>query len=418
MMGKKDLQKPVALSEEKKSQIDENELRRTKRDERKEQAAAGSEKIKTDDELDDDRIDKTAEIQAAEKRSPDEIRIGGVEGGATHSTLIIMNGYGEKLIEMKGPGTNHWQLGMKETAARINGMITTAKKELNIPTSSPLDSVGLTLSGCEQDESNRHLKETLFNEFPTASRRYFIGSDTLGSIKTGIENGGVVLIAGTGSNALLINPDGQKHGCGGWGHMIGDEGSAYWISHRAAKYVFDDMDNLVKSPRPISYVWPAMRNFFHVADRTDLLPHLYANFDKSKFAMLAKELAKGCEHEDPLCLLLFEDTGKILARYVQVVATKAHNDLLLSPGGLRIVCVGSVWHSWTYMKKGFVDQIHGTPGVDELTLLRLKTSAAVGACYLAADSLQCGSLKKTYDDNINIFYHYKRANMPKSAKDD
>lgn len=92
--------------------------------------------------------------------------------------------------------------------------------------------------------------------------------------------------------------------------------------------------------------------------------------------------------------------------------------MTLSAGGLKVVCVGSVWHSWEYMKKGFGDQIHGNTGVDELTLLRLKTSAAVGACYLAADSLQCGTVKKTYADNIDVFYHYKRSNVPTAPKND
>lgn len=65
--------------------------------------------------------------------------------------------------------------------------------------------------------------ETLLQKYPHSAKDYVVSSDTLGSFRTGLESGGIVLIAGTGSNALLINPDGKIHGCGGWGHIMGDE---------------------------------------------------------------------------------------------------------------------------------------------------------------------------------------------------
>lgn len=100
---------------------------------------------------------------------------------------------------------------------------------------------------------------------------------------------------------------------------------AYWIAHRACKYVFDDIDGFVEAPESISYVWPAMRSYFNVTDRSGILSYLYANFDKSTIAGFAKEIAAGCERGDPLCLKIFEEAGQLLAKHIIALSKKAHN---------------------------------------------------------------------------------------------
>ena len=55
---------------------------------------------------------------------------GGVEGGATHSTLVLFNEKSEALTTVEGPGTNLFLNGMDETCHRIAEMICQALKNL------------------------------------------------------------------------------------------------------------------------------------------------------------------------------------------------------------------------------------------------------------------------------------------------
>ena len=89
---------------------------------------------------------------------------------------------------------------------------------------------------CIRDrETIEELKGRIQELCPTLSKDYVVESDTVGTLATASGGGGMVLIAGTGSNALLTNPDGTTGRCGGWGHMLGDEGAAYFVAMRAGK---------------------------------------------------------------------------------------------------------------------------------------------------------------------------------------
>ena len=47
---------------------------------------------------------------------------------------------------------------------------------------------------------------------------------------------GVAVIAGTGSAAWGRNAEGDEARAGGWGYLLGDEGSGYWLGREAVRY--------------------------------------------------------------------------------------------------------------------------------------------------------------------------------------
>lgn len=335
---------------------------------------------------------------------------GGIEGGATHSKMVIMDETGAILAWSEAQSTNHWLIGIDLCLVRINSMAEEAKRKAGIDVNKPLRALGLSLSGGEQKEGQRKVIEGMRQTFPNVSENYHMCTDTYGAMATACKAGGIVLISGTGSNCQLINPDGSVHGCGGWGHMLGDESSAYWISQKAVKTVFDAMDNLADPPHDITYVKKAMEEFYGITERFGLLDHVYTNFDKSKFAGFCKRLSLGARDDtDPLCIWLFHEAGRLLGKHIVAVSPKIDKTLLEGEGGLRIVCVGSVWKSWDLLREGFLEGLSppndSYPNIQHFTLLKLKESSAIGAARLGAKVLNF-DLQIDYESTVDVLYQH------------
>ncbi|MBE3519045.1 MAG: hypothetical protein IMW97_01920 [Firmicutes bacterium] len=107
-----------------------------------------------------------------------------------------------------------------------------------------LDAVELTclaLAGAVSQEDREGLANLLSPIFPDRSR-FFVVEDSLAALAAAHEGkDGIVIIAGTGSNCLGTHR-GKVTKAGGWGYLIGDEGSAYDISKRALNAVFRAYD--------------------------------------------------------------------------------------------------------------------------------------------------------------------------------
>lgn len=326
--------------------------------------------------------------------------IGGIEGGATSSFAVLMNPQGKVVATAQGPSTAHPLIGMDQCRANIVNLINTVKSKAFIPVDIPLKAVGLSLSGCERDESNMELINGLLKQYPKLALKFAIASDSEGSIAAISNKGGVVCISGTGSNTLLINNRGEKFQCGGWGHLLGDEASAWGISLRAVKICLDDLDHF-KTPYPTNRVWSVAKNFFKLQTRQDVLDLFYTNFDKSQIALLCRKLADLARNEDDsLAKYLFQQAGAQLGRSILAVAARA------SVESIKVVCVGSLWLSWDLLEPGFSAYVQNSAQMKQLTLLRLTVDKGVGAALMAADQFGL-RLNREYSKNFTVFKRYE-----------
>ena len=73
--------------------------------------------------------------------------------------------------------------------------------------------------------------------------RILVVNDALIALQAGVgDAAGIVIVSGTGSIAYGRNDAGEASRAGGWGYVLGDEGSGYWIGRLALRAVVRHAD--------------------------------------------------------------------------------------------------------------------------------------------------------------------------------
>jgi glucosamine kinase len=159
----------------------------------------------------------------------------GIDGGGSKTHAIVANESGESLGEATGPGSAV-KPGEEEASADV--IAQTAREALEKARLSDVTPrvlcVGVAGAGRE------NAKQALWQALVARD----VASDVVVHTDFGIalddafgDGPGVLLIAGTGSAAFGRSPAGTTGRCGGWGPIIGDEGSGTWIGRRALSIV-------------------------------------------------------------------------------------------------------------------------------------------------------------------------------------
>ncbi|CAJ0586969.1 unnamed protein product, partial [Mesorhabditis spiculigera] len=309
----------------------------------------------------------------------DEDVFAGIEGGGSCSRLVFLNAKAEPLGEFPGSGTNLFLNGLELTANQIAAWVRDSKEKLGIK--GPLRSLGMGLSGAEDPAMNEKLVNYLLTNHGDVTEKAHLVSDSVACIGASFKNGGVVLIAGTGSACRMLTETGEEHQVGGWGHMIGDSGSAYWIANRGIRLLFDVDDGVVTPVGSVETLRKLVLEYFNITDKVQVLDYFYNQFSKSNVARLTERMAAVAD--DPVIAQLFFDGGFELGKHVAAISAHMSEAMLKN---VPIVMVGSVFKSWNLLKPGFIEAVKtlAKRRIEAATLHQLSETNAFGAAAIAA----------------------------------
>ena len=295
----------------------------------------------------------------------------GVDGGGTRSRIRLVGESDTLLYEAEGGTTNIYagdhQRALYNLGALIFDMLAACELEPSDITAGAISSAGL-----DRPDEKRQFSEYIISNVSLKCPIYYCndGESLLVGGLGGLE--GISLIAGTGSLAIGRLTDGTKVRAGGFGYMLGDEGSAYWIAHQAIIRILRSIElrDLETS------MLPEFLKFYHLRSSDEFVELIHHTLKKSEIASSAKIVSAAALQEDPLA-------SDIIARCVDELFNLVESVIRRLPQlqQKQIIFSGGVLEYDELIRERLVSRI--TSGFPDFGVAPRKYDAVTGACMLA-----------------------------------
>jgi N-acetylmuramic acid 6-phosphate etherase len=157
----------------------------------------------------------------------------GIEGGGTRTVALVADNRGQILKRAEFGPLNFKLLSEREILNRLRDI----KRRWDLRPSS----LGLCLAGCRTTADQGRTRTLAQRVWPRVP--IYVGSDMDSGFAAafGLNGSGIIIVSGTGSIVYGRN-ESQTARAGGWGHLLGDHGSGYWIALTGLKAAIREYD--------------------------------------------------------------------------------------------------------------------------------------------------------------------------------
>jgi len=217
----------------------------------------------------------------------------GVDGGGTSTTAwLALADSGEVIGRGEGGPSNPKSVGKESARLALEQARNHAFAQAGL-VAHAIGSVCLGLAGMDREADKAEVASWIE---PWAVNRSIVNDAELVIAAANPLGWGIALIAGTGSICVGKSADGRFTRSGGWGHLIGDEGSAYGIAIEAMRRVVRVDDGRVQATTGDSLLRSHLNDSLHTMNSEGWVSLLYEGaFDRAFIASLATAVSQAAE---------------------------------------------------------------------------------------------------------------------------
>jgi N-acetylglucosamine kinase-like BadF-type ATPase len=310
----------------------------------------------------------------------------GVDGGATKTLAAVMDLQTSALHVAHGGPSNEDAVGAESA---VKALLQTADEAIVRAGIGAEDLAAAVLAVAGTDTA-----AVVANVRAARTEEWIVVNDVVGAWATATGAGpGLATISGTGSNVFGVGPDGRAWRAGGWGHLLGDEGSGYWLGVHSIKAALRDRE----ASGPETALSDAAPAFFGAPSVEALASLVYSKpLTKGEIAAFATETARLAEGGDAVARELYELGARELA--VQIGAVIHMTGLGEDPSGapFPVGLIGSAFRAGALFIEPLTRAVH--EHAPNARVATVEMAPVGGSLLLAARA--CGHSEELAPDGL------------------
>jgi N-acetylglucosamine kinase-like BadF-type ATPase len=306
----------------------------------------------------------------------------GIDAGGTKTVCYLADADGRIVGVGRGNGANLQAHGELEVEKVLHGIIEEALADrLIVPAAT---CVGI--AGVDREDDARIVRG-IMRRLGFRSHTLVV-NDALIALVAGVgDEPGVVIIAGTGSIAYGVNQDGHAARAGGWGFVLGDEGSGFWIGREALMAVVREADG--RGPR--TGLTPLVLEHFTLEQVSGLVREVYdRGLHRQAVAALGPVVERARAEGDVVAGEVLRHASEELTRAAASVIER----LQMRGSTFQTVLSGGMFRLMPWLVEDVTRRLAEVAPRASVQLLSVEP--ALGALRLALTELRGGARLPTY----------------------